>query len=268
MIIAEIGINHNGDIEIAKKLIDIAYLSGCEAVKFQKRTPDICVPDNHKNIIKKTPWGDMTYLDYKKKIEFSETQIKKLYAHCKNKIKLFASVWDIPSADIMLKYTNIVKIPSAKITDIELLQYCKRYKIRMLSTGMSTETQIKKAYDILKPDILFHCNSSYPAPVNELNLEYILWLKKKYKDCIIGYSGHEYGLTATIAAVVLGAGVVERHITLSRYLWGSDQSSSIEPRGLFELAEKMKEVKKMLRGNEKRKIYNSEKEKLKTLRNI
>lgn len=243
-IIAEIGINHNGDIHICKKLIDISVAAGCDFVKIQKRTPDICVPDNQKHQMKSTPWGDMTYLEYKQRIEFNETQIQELvnYSNQKN-IRFFASVWDKPSADLMSKYTDIAKIASASITDLDLCLYTRqKFSKLIISTGMSTEEEIDKCIYACNPDTIMHTNSSYPASVDELNLNYIQWLKNKWPNKHIGYSGHEYGLVTTFAAVALGASWIERHITLDHNMWGSDHLSSLEPSGLFKLVKGIRDI--------------------------
>ena len=268
-VIAEIGINHNGSIEECKKLILLAKVSGCNYVKIQKREPDICVPEEQKSKIKETPWGTMTYLEYKKRIEFSEEQIIELIEFSKqNDIIFFASVWDIPSAELMAKYTNIVKIGSACLTNDELIQYCrKNFETYILSTGMSSEDEIYHAIALSNPDIIMHTNSTYPCPVKELNLNYILWLKKKYPTKEIGYSGHEYGLVTTFTAVALGALWVERHITLDRNNWGSDQLSSIEPSGLLKLIKGIRDIEEATKFDPQERIeFSGELSKKKSLR--
>ena len=243
-VIAEIGINHNGSVEVCKQLIDIASVAGCQFVKIQKRTPDICVPESQKYKIRSTPWGDMTYIDYKKIIEFNETQIENLntYADSKN-ISFFASVWDKPSVDIMAKYTNIAKIASASITDLDLCKYAReKFQTLIISTGMSTEEEIDMCISRCNPNVIMHTNSTYPSPIEELNLNYINWLKNKWKEKEIGYSGHEYGLVTTFAAVALGATWIERHITLNHNMWGSDHLSSLEPSGLFKLTKGIRDI--------------------------
>jgi N-acetylneuraminate synthase len=243
-IIAEIGINHNGDINICKKLISIAATSGCNFVKIQKRNPDICVPESQKQKPKNTPWGLISYLDYKKKIEFNEDQIQELKQYAiNNHITLFSSVWDKDSVDIMKKYSSITKIPSALITDIELCKYARdNFEKLIISTGMSTESEIEFCIKNCNPDVIMHTNSTYPCPVEELNLRYITWLKNKWQDREIGYSGHEYGLVTTFVAVVLGATWIERHITLDHSMWGSDHLSSLEPAGLFKLVKGVRDI--------------------------
>ena len=248
-IIAEIGINHNGSLEICKKMMLLSKFAGVDYVKIQKRTPELCVPEDQKNKHKDTPWGQMTYLEYKEKIEFNEIQIKELYEYAKIiNIEFFASVWDIPSVDLMCKYTNIGKIPSALVNDLKLCAYARsKFELFMISTGMSTEEEIEECINACNPDIIMHTNSCYPAPYEELNLKYILWLKQKYPDKKIYWSGHEYGLTTSFAAVGMGIDGIERHICLSHSDWGSDQSSSIEiiP-GLFKLVKGIRDIEKAM----------------------
>ena len=245
--IAEIGINHNGSVETAKQIIDVAKLTGADAVKFQKRSPELCVPENVRDRIKETPWGEMTYFEYKKRIEFGEKEYKEIDRYCKEKGILWsASVWDIESAEFLNKF-NVAfhKIPSAKLTDKELLLKVKSYKKPIiLSTGMSTEEEIEKAVKILEGSelILMHCNSAYPAKDEELNLDYVKKLKEKYPDLIIGYSGHEEGIAASLVAATLGAKVIERHVTLDRAMWGTDQAASIEFSGLRRLVRDLKRL--------------------------
>ena len=268
-VIAEIGINHNGSIDIAKKLIDVASFAGCEYVKFQKRTPEICVPDSEKNKIRKTPWGEITYLDYKNKIEFQKDEFDEIDRYCASKqIKWFASAWDKPSVDFLLNYTDIVKIASASITDVELLKYARlKNNMLMMSTGMSCEEEIDHAVACGDPDVIFHTNSTYPSPEDDLNLGYIKWLQNKYPNKIIGYSGHEFGLTTTWAAIAMGASFIERHITLDRTMWGSDQMASVEPHGLIKLVKGIISTYKAIsKGNSPRKVFDSEQSKKKSLR--
>jgi N-acetylneuraminate synthase len=243
-IIAEIGINHNGDIDIAKKLISLSAISGFTYAKIQKRNPDKCVPEHQKNTIRDTPWGKMTYLEYKHKLEFTETQIKELIDYSKScGIEFFASVWDTDSVDIMSKYTNIGKIPSALITDLELCEYARsKFKLLIVSTGMSTEDEVVKCIETCDPDVIMHTNSTYPCSASDLNLNYIKYLAKKYPNKQVGYSGHEFGLVTTFAAVSLGARWVERHVTLDRSMWGSDQLSSVEPVGMFKLVKGIRDI--------------------------
>lgn len=268
-IVAEAGINHNGDINIAKQLILTAKAAGCDYVKFQKRTPPLCVPKEQQNVIKQTPWGEMTYLEYKERVEFDEDQYSELFLYARSlNIEMFASVWDLPSVDFMSRFTQIGKIPSALITNIPLLQEARRrFKTLIISTGMSTEEEIKNAYSYGLPDVVMHTNSSYPAPMEELNLRYITQLHNIFPKAEIGYSGHEYGLVGTFAAVVLGATWVERHITLDHNMWGSDQSSSIEPSGLFKLVRGIRDIEKATQYEpQQRLLFKGELNKRKTLR--
>jgi N-acetylneuraminate synthase len=247
-IIAEIGINHNGSIEIAKKLIDSASLAGCDYVKFQKRTPEICVPDKQKSVIRSTPWGDMTYLDYKYRVEFGKEQYDEIDRYCLEKgIGWFASVWDTPSSEFMKQYVDITKIPSALITDLNLCNQARRDSSKLLiSTGMSNENEIIECIESCNPDVVMHTNSSYPSPIKEINLNYIKTLQTAHPKVEIGYSGHEYGLVTTFAAVSLGCSWVERHITLDRTMWGSDHVASVEPQGLMKLVKGIRDIEKAM----------------------
>ena len=269
-IIAEIGINHNGCIDTCKKMMLLAKFAGCDYVKIQKRTPSLCVPEEQKNKLKETPWGEMTYLEYKEHIEFNEKQISELFEYSREiGIEFFASVWDIPSVDLMTKYTKIGKIPSALITNLELCKYARtKFETFMISTGMSTEEEIEKCVLECDPDIIMHTNSCYPAPYEELNLKYILWLKNKYPKKQIYWSGHEYGLVTTFAAIGMGADGIERHICLSHNNWGSDQSSSVEiiP-GLFKLVKGIRDIEKaMIYDMGQRILFDNELKKKDTLR--
>lgn len=244
-IVAEIGINHNGDMENVRKLIGIACAAGCDYVKFQKRTPEVCVPVAVRNIPRETPWGTMPYIEYRERMELDEGQYQEIDDLCKRRgIKWFASVWDMQSAQFMAnRGLWLVKVPSAKLTDLNLLRACRSwFETFILSTGMSTQEEIDKAVEIGKPDYLLHTHSAYPAPIHELDLTYIPELKRRYRQCIVGYSGHEYGLIPSFAAAALGAQMIERHITLDRTMWGSDQLSSIEPIGLFKLVNGIRAV--------------------------
>jgi N-acetylneuraminate synthase len=245
-VIAEIGINHNGSIDLCKQLMLLAKVSGCDYAKIQKREPDVCVPENQKSKMRDTPWGKMTYLEYKKRIEFSEEQLKELFEYANQiGIEFFASVWDLPSVDVMAKFTKIGKIGSASITDLELCKHAReKFDYLIVSTGMSTEEEIEKCIEVCNPDVIMHTNSTYPCPVEELNLNYIHHLKNKWSGKEIGYSGHEYGLVTTFAAVAMGATWIERHITLDRSMWGSDHSSSIEPSGVIKLVKGIRDIEK------------------------
>ena len=249
-IIAEIGINHNGDLDIAKKLIDIAKVAGCDAVKFQKRNPDICVPEHQKSVQRDTPWGRMSYLEYKYKVEFGKEEYDIIDDYCqKRDIAWSASPWDLDSLNFLNQYNlPFIKIPSALLTDIDLVtESAKTSKKLIISTGMSTIEEIDDSVNAIKkanPNCelaILHCNSTYPAPNEDLNLNCIQTLKEKYQ-CEVGYSGHEFGLTTTIASVCLGAKIIERHITLDRTMWGTDQMCSVEPQGLIKLVRGVKEL--------------------------
>ena len=235
-IIGEIGINHNGDINIAKKLIDVAEAAGCTAVKFQKRTPELCVPKAQRSVMRETPWGYISYMDYREKVEFGKEQYQEIDNYCReHDIIWFASAWDEPSVDFMAQFnTPCYKIASATLTDDKLLKYTRATgKPILLSTGMSSLEEIDHAVEVLgtKDLILLHAVSTYPAHYDEINLRAIPALRERYK-VPIGYSGHETGIATTVAAVAFGACCVERHITLDRAMWGSDHAASLEPSGL------------------------------------
>ena len=267
--IAEVGINHNGSLDIAKKLIDVAVFAGCDAVKFQKRNPDISTPEHMKKTIKDTPWGEMTYLCYKKKIEFGKEEYNELNKYCKEKsIEWSASVWDADSLEFLISFNPPwIKIPSAMLTNWKLLELAvtKNTPI-ILSTGASTLEELDKAYEILKNTklTLLHCNSCYPAQNNELNLKMIQTFKERY-ECRIGYSGHEFGLIPTVASVYLGVEVIERHITLERTMWGSDQICSVEPHALIKLIKDIRALE-VAYGDGIKRVYSCEREVMKKLR--
>jgi N-acetylneuraminate synthase len=244
-IISEIGINHNGSIEECKKLIMLSKIAGADYVKIQKRNPDVCVPEHQKSKRRQTPWGEMSYLEYKWKIEFSEEQIKDLCEYSDSiGITFFASVWDLDSVALMAKYTKIAKIGSASINDLKLCEAARKaFDFLIISTGMSTEEEIEACVNVCKPDVIMHTNSTYPCPTEELNLRYIEHLQQKWgHQAEIGYSGHEYGLVTTYAAVAIGATWVERHVTMNRHQWGSDHLSSIEPDGLIKLVKGIRAI--------------------------
>ena len=271
-LIAEIGINHNGDINIAKKLIDVASVADFGFVKLQKRNPNVCVPEHEKNLLKKVPWKDkeISYLQYKKDIEFEKEQYDELYEYIektKKNVKLFSSVWDLDSAKFMKQYTNVVKIPSAHLTNDELLYYCNDgFTERILSTGMSTEEEIEHAVKIFEPTVLMHTVSSYPCNISELKMLYITHLKEKYKNIQIGYSNHYFGVVPAVASIYLGAEWLEVHITINHNLWGSDQKASIEPDGLMKFSKHVRDLEQTLYGNEDRIIFDCEKNKRKSLK--
>ena len=268
-LISEIGINHNGDIDICKKLISISKLAGFNYVKIQKRNPDKCVPEAQKSKIRDTPWGKITYLDYKKRIEFNEEQIKELVQYSNdNNIEFFASVWDTDSIDVMSKYTNIGKIPSALITDLELCSYArKNFDKLIISTGMSTEEEIVTCINKCSPDVIMHSNSTYPCPPEDLNLRYIEWLKSKIPDKEIGYSGHENGIVTTLATIPLGVKWIERHVTLDKNMWGSDQKASLDVQEMFDLVKNIKIIESACQYKPQERVqFEKENEKKKSLR--
>ncbi|MBP6086833.1 MAG: N-acetylneuraminate synthase family protein [Pelolinea sp.] len=268
-IVAEMGINHNGSLETVKDMILSAHETGADAVKFQKRTPELCVPEEQRNLMRETPWGYISYLEYRERIEFNEDDYHFINDFCKNLgIDWFASVWDEPSVDFMEKFDPVCyKVPSAALTDINLLK-----KIRstgrpiILSSGMSTLEQIKAAVSAIGTQnlLLMHSTSSYPCDPTELNLRMIQTLRSMF-DCPIGYSGHEVGLVTTVVAVALGASAVERHFTLDRAMWGSDQAASVEPGGFRRLVKYIR-VTEMSLGDGVKRVYESEQSSLKRLR--
>ena len=259
-IIAEIGINHNGSLELAKKLISIAHFFGCDAVKFQKRTiEDVYTPEELATP-RQSVFGE-TNGDLKRGLEFGYEEYCEIDRYCKELgILWFASCWDKKSVDFMEQFNACAyKIPSALITDIELLKYTKATsKPILISTGMSTIEEIDKAIEVVGVDntVIYHCTSTYPSDNSEINLNVIKTLKERY-DCPIGYSGHEKGIVSSTIAVVLGACSVERHITLDRTLWGTDQAASLEPEGLRKMVRDIRNVKTFL-GDGIKKVYDSE----------
>lgn len=270
-IIAEAGINHNGDLDSAKQLMAAAKHAGVNAVKFQKRTPELCVPPEQRGQMRETPWGYITYLDYRYKVEFGEKEYAEIDRYAKEiGITWFASVWDEPSVDFLEQFNPVAyKVPSASLTDSNLLKHLRKTgRPLILSTGMSTMEQIKKAISVVGEEnmVLCHATSTYPCDPEELNLKMIDTLRNTF-SCPIGYSGHEVGLVTSVVAVGLGACMVERHITLDRALWGSDQSASVEPGG-FEKLVKYIRVTEQAMGDGVKKVYESELPSLKKLRRI
>jgi N-acetylneuraminate synthase len=270
-IVAEAGINHNGDIELAKRLIDAAVRAGVNAVKFQKRTPELCVPDDQKERKRETPWGYITYLDYRYKVEFDQEGYAEIDRHCREQgIEWFASVWDEPSVDFLESFSPICyKIPSASLTDHNLLKHVRATgRPVILSTGMSTMEEIKASVKVLGQEnlIITHATSSYPCEPAELNLKMIHTLQDTF-NCPIGYSGHEVGLIPTVTAVALGACLVERHITLDRAMWGSDQAASVEPAGFERLVKYIRVTEESL-GDGIKRVYESEQPSLQKLRRV
>ncbi|MGW0362134.1 N-acetylneuraminate synthase family protein [Streptomyces sp. NPDC002990] len=271
-VVGEIGINHNGDLGNALALIDAAADAGCDAVKFQKRTPEICTPRDQWDIERDTPWGRMTYIDYRHRVEFGEDEYRAIDEHCALRgIDWFASPWDTEAVAFLEKFdVPVHKVASASLTDDELLRALRATgRTVVLSTGMSTPKQIRHAVEVLGSDniLLCHATSTYPAKAEELNLRVIETLKEEYPNVPIGYSGHETGLQTTLAAVALGAAFVERHITLDRAMWGSDQAASVEPGGLARLVRDIRTIETAL-GDGVKRVYASELGPMKKLRRV
>lgn len=261
-VIAEIGINHNGSLEIAKRLIDGAALAGCDAVKFQKRTPELCVPQDQWNIERDTPWGRMTYLEYRHRVEFGLVEYQAIDKHCRDRgIQWTVSCWDEEAVDFMDAFdVPFLKAASASLTDLALLQRMQRSgRPLVISTGMSTMDEIDSAVVSLDPSRLAiaHATSAYPCSPDELNLRMITTLRSIFPSLPIGYSGHETGLSTTWVAVALGASFVERHITLDRAMWGSDQAASVEIGGLLRLVSNIRDIERSL-GDGVKRVYDSE----------
>jgi N-acetylneuraminate synthase len=270
-IVAEIGVNHNGSVQIAKDLIKQAHHAGVNAVKFQKRTPELCVPKDQWEIMRETPWGYISYIEYRRKMEFQHEEYAAIDSFCKELgMPWFASVWDEPSVEFLEPYRPICyKVPSAALTDHSLLR-CLRETGRpvILSTGMSTMEQIRAAVELLDLErlVICHATSTYPCDPQELNLHVIEALRNEF-PCPIGYSGHEVGLITSVVAVALGACMVERHITLDRAMWGSDQAASVEPQGFERLVKYIRVTEQSL-GDGVKRVYNSELPSLRKLRRV
>ena len=251
-LIAEIGINHNGDINIAKKLIDASNACDWDCVKFQKRDPDVCVPEEQKSVVRDTPWGEMTYIDYKYRMEFGLDEYLTIDKYCREKpIDWATSIWDINSLEFMKQFdVPFIKIPSAQITNKNLIESISQINhFYILSTGMMNWEMLDDVVNVLEKHnlkyALLHCNSTYPAPHDELNLSVIPEMKKRY-GCIVGYSGHEFDLEPSILAVAMGAQIIERHVTLDHKMWGTDQKSSLEVHAMDLLNKRMKGVRKII----------------------
>ena len=261
-IIAEIGINHNGDMKICKQLIDEAVNANCDAVKFQKRTLSKVYSEEELKSLRESPFGK-TFYDQKKGLEFETEQYNEIDEYCKKKnIQWFASAWDLESLAFLDKYNlKYNKIASAMIVDLEFLKaVAKQKKYTFISTGMSTFDDIKNAVDIFKSEDcefeLMHCVSTYPCKDNEINLNLISKLRKEF-NCNIGYSGHENGIAISAAATALNISSLERHITLDRTMYGSDQSASLEPNGLIQLVKQVRKISEAM-GDGDKKILESE----------
>ena len=270
-IVAEIGINHNGDLNVAKKLIDAAVVAGVNAVKFQKRTPELCVPRDQWDIMRETPWGLLSYLEYRHRIEFDARGYAEIDRYCKEKgVIWFASCWDEPSVDFMEQFNPACyKIPSAALTDDQLLQYtAAKGRVLIVSTGMSTMEEIRHAVSLLDQEhiVICHATSTYPCAPAELNLRMITTLRKEFA-CPVGYSGHDVGLSTTYASVVLGACLVERHITVDRAMWGTDQAASVEPWGFMRLVRDIRLTETAL-GDGLKRVYSSELPAMRKLRRV
>ncbi len=261
-VIAEIGINHNGSVDLAKRMIAGASAAGVDAVKFQKRTPELCVPKDQWNIERDTPWGRMTYIDYRYKVEFGKEEYDEIDNFCRSHgIAWLASCWDEPSVEFIRQYdVPFFKVPSACLTDHELIAKTQSTgKPLMISTGMSTMEEIEATINLAGFDGLMvaHATSTYPCKVSELNLNVIKTYREKYPNTPIGYSGHEVGLSPTWAAVTLGANFVERHITLDRAMWGTDQAASVEIGGFIRLVQNIRDIEQAL-GDGIKRVYESE----------
>ena len=270
-IVAEIGINHNGDVNSAKELIKAAKRAGVDAVKFQKRTPELCVPADQRDQMRETPWGYISYLDYRYKVEFTREDYDEIDHFAREMEKdWFVSVWDEPSVDFIEQYDpTCYKVPSASLTDLSLLKHLRKTgRPLILSTGMSTGDQIKNAVEAIGQEnlIITHATSAYPCDPAELNLRMVSTLRDLF-DCPIGYSGHEVGLVTSAVVIAMGACLVERHITLDRALWGSDQAASVEPGGLRRLVKYIRVTEEAL-GDGVKKVYPSEMSSLKKLRRV
>ncbi len=271
-VIAEIGINHNGSVELAKKMISGAVAAGVDAVKFQKRTPELCVPKDQWHLERDTPWGRITYIDYRKKVEFSKKEYVEIDKFCKqNNIMWTASCWDEPSVEFIEQFNPpFYKAPSATLTDVDLLKKMQETgRPLIISSGMSTMENIHDAVIELdeKKLLIAHSTSTYPCKLEELNLNCIVTLKEKYVHIPIGYSGHEVGLAPTWASVVLGANFIERHITTDRAMWGTDQAASVEIGGFIRLVSNIRDIEKSY-GDGKKRIFDSEIPIMKKLRKV
>lgn len=270
-IIAEIGINHNGDIDIAEKMIRAAKKAGVDAVKFQKRTPLLCVPPEERNKMRETPWGYITYLEYREHVEFGKEEYTRIDKLCKSlDIDWFASVWDEESIDFLEQFDPIAyKVPSAALTDTGLVDKLNATgRPIILSTGMSTMEEIRKSVSHFDIDRLAitHATSAYPCKPEELNLRMVQTLANEF-DCPVGYSGHETGLVPSAVAVGLGAHIIERHFTLDRAMWGTDQSASVEPGGMERLVKYIR-VTELALGDGVKKVYDSERPSWNKLRRV
>jgi N-acetylneuraminate synthase len=270
-IVAEIGINHNGDMEVTKELIRRAKKAGVDAIKLQKRTPELCVPPEQRDQMRDTPWGYISYMDYRYKVEFGKAEYEEIDRYCREVgIDWFVSVWDEEAVDFMEAFDPLCyKTPSASLTDLPLLRKLRATgRPIIISTGMSTMDEMQKAVDVVGLDnmLMCHSTSAYPCPPEELNLRMLETLKRTF-DCPIGYSGHEVGLITTVVAVSMGACMVERHYTLDRAMWGSDQAASVEPEGFQRLVKYIRVTESAL-GDGVKRVYDSELAGLRKLRRV
>jgi N-acetylneuraminate synthase len=271
-VIAELGINHNGSLDVAKRMIDGAVLAGCNAVKFQKRTPELCVPRDQWYLERDTPWGRMAYIEYRHRIELGAREYVEIDAYCRDRnVQWFASCWDEESVDFMEQFDPpCYKAASASLTDHALLRKMKSTgRPLIMSTGMSTMTEIDAAVAVVGRDdlLIAHSTSSYPCPVDAVNLRMIDTLRLRFPDCPIGYSGHETGLSPTWAAVSMGACFVERHLTLDRAMWGTDQAASVEVTGFIRLVANIRDIEQAL-GDGVKRVHESELPSLRKLRRV
>ncbi len=269
-IIAEIGINHNGSLETAQRLIQAAAEAGCDAVKFQKRTPELCTPKDQWHLERDTPWGRMTYINYRKMIEFGQEEYAAIDKYCRElNIDWFVSCWDEEAVDFIEQFNpGLYKLASASLTDMALIEKVKDTgRPFILSTGMSTMHEIDDAVQRFESDkmMIAHATSAYPCAPEELNLQMLRSLAQEYPGIPLGYSGHETGLATTLAAVAIGACFVERHFTLDRAMWGSDQAASVEPQGMQRLVKDIRDIEKAL-GDGIKRVYDSEMGAMKRLR--
>ncbi len=266
-LIAEIGINHNGSLSTAKKLIDLAKKTGFDAVKFQKRTPEITTPKSKAGVMRDTPWGKISYLNYKKKLEFGKKEFDEINNYCKKKkIIWFASPWDIKSNNFLKRYKlKFNKVASPMLTNLKLIEeIAKQKKFTFLSTGMSSMKNIENAVKIFKKNRckfnLMHCVSTYPCHEKDINLNMIKTLQNKFKSNV-GYSGHEKSVSPSLMAACFGANSIERHITLDRTMWGTDQAASLEENGMRNLVEFIRKFE-LCKGDGIKKFLADEKKKL------
>lgn len=251
VVVAEIGINHNADVGTALRLIDAAHVAGADYVKFQKRVPALAVPLAQQGQPKDTPWGRMTYLEYKERMEFGVAEFDIIDSYCRSVgIGWFASPWDLPSVEFLERYElPMLKVASAGITDEALLRaVAATGRSVVISTGMSTMSEVRRAVEVLGDSlhVLCHCNSTYPCPPEDLNLRVIPALRAEFPRIAVGYSGHETGLQTTVAAVAMGATYIERHITLDHAMWGTDQAASVEPQGFARLVRDIRVIEQAL----------------------